>query len=112
MPRNRLKLPTVSVEFSCFNCDGLIKITREPKLFCSELCQQEASLVRRVRRYTKDGRINQPDVQKELGIRISHIHRGGYKERERHIPAPIRRKIYERDKEICQKCGRPDRKIY
>lgn len=111
MPRKNLKLPDVSVEFFCFNCDGKLTVIKQPKLFCSQRCQQEAKFVRYFRSCKRDGRVNQSDIRLALNIRIAHILSGGYKESERRIPLSVRIAIYERDNRTCQKCGNFGRDI-
>lgn len=111
MPRKRLKLPLVPVKFFCFNCDKLLTVTKQPKLYCSEKCQQKASFVRYYRSCGNDGRINQVDVSKALKIRIVHILNGGYKENKRRLPSSVRLAVFKRDNRTCQKCGQPGNEI-
>lgn len=111
MPRKRLKLPLVSVEFSCVNYDGILAVTKQPKLFCSDKCQQEAKFVRYFRNCKSNGRINQPDIREALQMKLAHILGGGYKASERRISLSVRRAVYKRDKRTCQKCGKPGRDI-
>jgi 5-methylcytosine-specific restriction endonuclease McrA len=106
MPRKNLKLPPVPVEFLCINCDGTMTVTKQPKLFCSDLCQQEAKFIRYYRSCSNDGRINQLDVQMALQIRMAHILSGGYKASERAIPLLVRNAIYKRDNKTCRLCER------
>ena len=107
MPVKKLNLPIVEIEFSCLNCDGMLVATDNPKLFCSDKCQQEAAFVRYFRSCKRDGKLNQPDIQEALKIKMAHILGGGYKTSERRLPLSIRQKIYERDNRTCQKCGQP-----
>lgn len=111
MPRKKLELPLIPVEFPCFNCEGKITVTKHPKLFCSGKCQQEAKFIRYYRSCKNDGRINQSDVREALQIRIAHILSGGYKERARHLPLSVRLAVYKRDNRICKKCGQPGNDI-
>ncbi len=111
MPRTKLQFPLVSVEFSCFNCDGKLIVTKSPKLFCSDKCQQEAKFVRYFRRCSKDGRINQADIREALNIRIAHILSGGYKASNRRLRYSVRKAVYIRDSETCQKCGQSGKEI-
>ena len=90
----------------CFNCQNPIEGGR-PRLFCSELCQQEAALVRYVRRCRADGRIEQPDVLEALEVRFAMVLGGGYPERARTVPDAIRRQVAERDGGLCANCGEP-----
>jgi 5-methylcytosine-specific restriction endonuclease McrA len=91
--------------FICLNCDEPIELTGQVKLFCSELCKEEAKFVRYFRRCSHDGRINQADVQEALEIRFAHIMAGGYPAQERQVPASMRTKVIARDKGVCRQCG-------
>jgi hypothetical protein len=86
----------------CVNCDEPAERT-----FCSELCQQEATAVRYLRRILADSRIDKPDVQEALGVRLLMLAGGGYPTEQRHLSPGVRAKILERDSHICQVCGRP-----
>jgi 5-methylcytosine-specific restriction endonuclease McrA len=93
--------------FICLNCDQSFEVTGQVKLFCSELCKEEAKFVRYFRRCSHDGRINQADVQEALEIRFAHIMAGGYPAQERQVPALIRAKVIARDDGVCRQCGAP-----
>jgi hypothetical protein len=86
-------------------------LIRLVKLFCSEACADEAKLVRYARRCFSDGRIDQPDVQEAIQIKIAHALGGGYSERERRVPLSVRRAVFDRDGGRCQKCGQPGTEI-
>src|SRR5947209_4905346 len=107
MPKKKINLPVRPVDFSCLNCDQPMTLTTVVKLYCSDLCSDEAKFIRYFRARRSDGRINQPDIQEALQIRMGHILAGGYKERERRLPDPVRRTIFARDKSLCQECGQP-----
>ena len=108
MPRKNIQAPLPRpVLFLCLNCDQPMTLIRQVKLFCSEACADEAKLVRYARRCISDGRINQPDVQEAIQIRIAHALSGGYSERERRVPLSVRRAVFDRDGGRCQGCGRP-----
>ena len=95
-------------KIQCLNCDGgLVK----PKLFCSDLCTDEASLVRYIRRCRQDGRDRKPDVREAVQIRMAHILAGGYSERERELSRSVRLQVIARDGGRCQKCGEPGTEI-
>lgn len=107
MPRKKIYLPLRPVNFPCLNCDQPVTLTNIVKLYCSDLCRDEAKFVRYFRACRSDGRIDRPDVKDALLIRMAHILSGGYKERERRLPPDVRRAVFERDKGLCQKCSRP-----
>jgi 5-methylcytosine-specific restriction endonuclease McrA len=94
--------------FPCPNCDKPIS---EPKLFCSELCRDEAKCVRYFRACIADGRFEQADVQEALRIRLALILGGGYPEHQRQLSQAVRDAIIARDKGRCRKCGGPGSQI-
>ncbi len=94
--------------FPCLNCGQSV---RKAKLYCSELCAQEASFVRYVRGCYRDGRDQQPDVQAAIQIKLAMILGGGYPEQERQLPKSVREAVFKRDKGRCQKCGQPGDQI-
>lgn len=98
----------VTFPFPCPNCD---KLLTEAKLYCSEVCRQEAKFVRYVRSCRSDGRSFQEDVQEAIRIRLAMILSGGYPEQERRIPDLIRQAVIARDKGRCQSCGNPGDQI-
>lgn len=87
----------------CVNCDR----PTEGPLFCSELCSQEASFVRYVRRTLADGRIAQSDIQQAIGVRLLMLTGDGYPEKARQLTKDARLTILHRDRGKCQLCGRP-----
>jgi hypothetical protein len=107
MPRKKIDLPLRPVDFPCPNCDHTVTLTTTVKLYCSDLCSDEAHFVRYFRARISDGRINRPDIKEALQIRMGHILAGGYNERERRLPDDVRRAVFERDKSLCRTCGQP-----
>lgn len=97
--------------FICLNCDETIALNTPPKLYCSIGCSQEAELIRYVRRCSKDGRIDRPDVVEAIQIRLAHIMSGGYDKRERKIPPEVRSAVIARDNGCCCMCGSPGMEI-
>jgi 5-methylcytosine-specific restriction endonuclease McrA len=98
----------VAFPFQCLNCDQPIK---DPVLFCSEVCKQEAKFVRYVRACRRDERDQQPDIQEAIEIKLAMILGGGYPEKERHIPDSIRKAVTRHDKGRCKICGNPGDQI-
>jgi hypothetical protein len=95
--------------FRCPNCSVALEGLR---LYCSELCAQEAGWVRKARRYRVDGRDQDPQVKKEgLDILLALILGGGYPERARRLPESVRKFIFERDQGKCRTCGQPGKDI-
>jgi 5-methylcytosine-specific restriction endonuclease McrA len=92
----------------CANCGGSIAAVG---LFCSELCRDEASWVRYARACRLDGRIRRPDVAQAIRIKLAHILAGGYDRRARRLSAPLRKRIFDRDRGSCRLCGRPGKEI-
>lgn len=108
MPKQkRLKRTDIPPAFVCLNCDHPITLTKQVRLFCSELCADEAKFVRYFRRCTCDGRIKQPDVLEAIQIKFAHIMAGGYSARARHVSSSVRAAVLKRDGGVCQSCGQP-----
>jgi hypothetical protein len=85
----------------CLNCD----LTSGGPIFCSELCSQEASLIRYVRRRLADGSVVQPDIQEAIGIKLLMLTGGGYPDKARELSKAARLAILKRDRHTCQLCG-------
>ncbi len=94
--------------FHCANCSSTIQ---EAKIYCSQVCTQEAEWVRYVRRCRLDGRDQRPDVMEAIRIRLAHILAGGYDKLTRKLPDSVRNAIIERDQGKCQICGQPGDEI-
>jgi hypothetical protein len=94
---------------TCPNCDA--PTDERKKIFCGELCRQEAELIRYVRRSVLDGRLDDDDVVRDgIGSRVLMVRAGGYPAA-RKVPASLRAAIIERDGGICQICGAPGNEI-
>jgi 5-methylcytosine-specific restriction endonuclease McrA len=98
----------LSLPFLCLNCDTPI---RDASVFCSELCKDEAKFVRYFRACRHDGRLDRPDVQEALRIRLAFILGGGYAERDRRLPSSVREAVFARDEGKCRACGMPGNQI-
>lgn len=94
--------------FRCVNC--LIAF-EDVKLYCSELCEQEAAYVRYARRCRLSERYQGPDVKEAIIIRLALILGGGYDKRARQLPDSLRRSVIQRDEGKCQACGQPGEEI-
>jgi hypothetical protein len=97
-----------SLPFLCVNCHADID---DLKLFCTPLCNDEASWVRYARRCRIDGRDEQPDLAQALRIRLAHILGGGYDRRSRRLSRTVREAVIERAAGKCALCGRPGEEI-
>ena len=92
--------------FKCIGCNCEVPWSRMYKIYCSNLCRDEAHFIRYARRCTLDGRINRPDIQEALKIKLIFLISGGYKHEERRISDKIREKVLKRDKYKCKVCGK------
>ena len=90
----------------CMHCEAEMPPFIKPKLYCSLACEQEAELVRYVRRCLSDGRIEQKDVQVAIDIRLAHIMAGGYEKESRSLSREIRENVLRRSKGKCELCGK------
>ncbi len=98
----------VTLPFSCPNCDRLVA---DARLFCSDLCRDEAKFVRYFRACAADGRLRRPDVEEALNTRLALILGGGYPERQRQVSKDLRAAVIARDAGRCQACGQPGSQI-
>lgn len=87
----------------CANCDQ--PLAGQPRLYCSEVCQQTAITVRYWRRVMADGRIKRGDVVDAIKMRMAHILAGGYPSKERSLPPELREAVKIRDMDKCRSCG-------
>ncbi|HKO56344.1 MAG TPA: HNH endonuclease [Thermoanaerobaculia bacterium] len=94
--------------FPCPNCDEPVP---DARLFCSELCREEAKYVRYYRTKIDDGSIVQADIRDALRMRLAHILAGGYHARLRQVPVDVRRAVIERDGGRCRACDAPGEEI-
>ena len=95
------------VEFQCLNCDKKFRSGKLAKLYCSELCKQEAKFIRYARACFRDGRIEKPDVLEAIQIRLAFIMGEGYSERDRYLPKSLRKKVFQKHDGQCAICGNP-----
>ena len=94
----------------CYNCDVAMDLAA---LFCTDLCKQEAALVRYVRSVRQQRRENEPDIVKAIRIKMVHIFNGGYPDKARHLSDAIRRQVIERAMGMCETegCKKPGAEI-
>ena len=93
----------------CPNCG---EKTNEKRLFCSEVCSQEAGFIRYVRRALQDGRLYDLAVLRDaIGTKLLMIRSGGYPTRERTVPDLLRSEILHRDSSCCRLCGKEGNEI-
>jgi 5-methylcytosine-specific restriction endonuclease McrA len=94
--------------FPCANCDSPVA---DARLFCPDLCRQEAKSVRYIRACIAYGRVWEPDVAEAIQIRRAHINSGGYDERSRQLSKSVRQAVIDRDGGLCRKCGAPGTEV-
>jgi len=98
---------TISIDFSCVNCDQVFVVSRHAALYCSQRCHQDAKLVRYVRACIKGGRMNDPLVRAAIRTRFAFAYseKGYYDEKARQLSPVKRQQVIERDKGACRVCG-------
>jgi hypothetical protein len=110
-PKDNLAMTLRELEafpFHCVNCSATFE---DVKLFCSQLCADEAGWVRYVRGCRLDGRDQDPKVKEAIIIRLALILGGGYDKRARKLADSLRRSIFERYQGKCRVCGKPGEEI-
>jgi 5-methylcytosine-specific restriction endonuclease McrA len=95
----------------CVNCDEPFE-SENPKLFCSDLCQSTARVVRYVRRCRSDGRIEQPDILEAIDVQIALVLGGGYDSSGRALSPATRTAVFSPDQRACQLCGEDGTEIH
>ena len=90
----------------CLHCGEEMPPFVKPRLYCSLACEQEAELVRYVRRCALDGRIEQADVQLAVQIRMAHIMAGGYDKKSRALSRETKVEVLQRSQGKCELCGK------
>jgi 5-methylcytosine-specific restriction endonuclease McrA len=98
---------TISIDFSCVNCDQVIVVSKHAALYCSQRCHQDAKLVRYVRACIKEGRMNDPLVREAIRTRFAFAYseKGYYDEKASQVSAAKRRQVIEREHGLCRLCG-------
>ena len=100
--------PFVRFPFPCVNCDSPVPNAR---LFCSDLCRDEAKYVRYYRKVIDEGSVEDLEIREALLIKRAHILAGGYDWRLRQLPQELRRAVIDRDRGVCRRCGQPGAEI-
>lgn len=80
-------------------------------LYCSELCIQTAETIRYWRRVSRDGRIDDPEVELAIRTRVAHLLAGGYRRQARQLSDGLREQVWRRDGGLCVQCGKPGEEI-
>jgi len=98
---------------TCANCDapfGLPRCRTSP--YCSVRCHDQAKYVRYARTKRREHGDKLPaDIAYALRIKRAHALGDGYDATVRHIPADVRREVWERDGGLCVMCGAPGEEI-
>lgn len=97
----------------CANCFGTLpdREDHKPALFCTDLCQEYARVVRYWRTVARNGDLEtDAGVREALETKIAHLLAGGYNATARRITREARALVIERDK-VCVSCGRPGEEI-
>ena len=93
--------------FLCMQCDDELVALHKPHLYCSIACEQEAELVRYVRRCKSDNRIEQEDVQLAVRTRLAHLASGGYDKKARRLSKQQKEEVITESNGLCTFCGKP-----
>lgn len=114
LTRPHATLPTLEElsvpPFLCVNCFGELG-AESAKLYCGQLCSQEAGYVRYARRCRQDGREQRPDVAQALRIRLALVLSGSYDAHARRLSSKVRQAVIRRDRGKCRVCGAPGAEI-
>ena len=94
----------------CANCFQHLPEEIE-MLFCSEWCKETASSVRYFRGVSSDGRLDDPEVQEAVKIRLAFLPVGGYQALGRQLSRSIRNEVIQRDQGSCRHCGAPANQV-
>ncbi|MGJ4748152.1 hypothetical protein ACQV5M_17465, partial [Leptospira sp. SA-E8] len=97
--------------FKCVNCDKDIPWERLYKIFCSELCQEEAKYVRYHRKVIAEGRDKDPDIAAAIEVKRISIISGGYSTKDRKVPESLRAQVFKLSKNRCAICGKLGREV-
>ena len=90
---------------TCPNCGTIATSNRTP--YCSECCKQEAAFVRQVRHGLANGSIADRERQVAFGQKFWHLLGGGYPLRQSLVLERTRKKVFERTRGLCERCGAP-----
>jgi 5-methylcytosine-specific restriction endonuclease McrA len=93
----------VAMRWTCANCDE--PLGQSVSLFCDAFCKKFAETIRRERRVSRDGRINDPLVAKELLIRRIQLWSGFA--HVRRLSPMQRAEAFDVLGHNCVKCGAP-----
>src|ERR1700755_1664469 len=98
---------TISIDFSCVNCEQVFVVSGPARLYCSPRCHQDAKLVRYVRACMRDGRMNDPLVRDAIRTRFAFAYseKGYYDEKARQVSPDKRQQVIERDHGLFPLCG-------
>jgi hypothetical protein len=90
---------------TCANC---LTPLQAVTMFCRDApCQEEAKAIRYIRSVEADGRIEQPDVQAAVGVKLWMLTAGGYASEERKLSSKVHENVLKRDDYTCRLCGAP-----
>ncbi|MBO1756454.1 type ISP restriction/modification enzyme [Allobranchiibius sp. CTAmp26] len=98
------------VEDHCANCLRQLDATING-LFCSSWCRETTGNVRYFRAISRDGRLQDPDVQQAVATRLAFLTAGGYDALGRTLSPSTRREVIDRDGGRCVSCGGPGTEI-
>jgi hypothetical protein len=86
----------------CSSCGE--RLDSSTKRYCSDLCRDEASLVRYARKARAQARLQHPDVVLGLRRKFASVHGGGYPVKERYVTSAVRSEVLSRHGGLCEFC--------
>jgi hypothetical protein len=98
-----LEVARQKATLQCQNCGADV---RGAATFCDQFCQQQATVVRHVRKALVDGRIEESAMQIAVGIRLRMLITGGYPKRERILSREYSPGMVWGGEDVCLVCGR------
>lgn len=101
----------VPPKFKCVNCNNIIPWARPQKLFCKDICKDEADYVRYHRKAISENRHEIEEIRDAIEARKLSVVSGGYPSKTRKIPKLLREKILTLANNQCAVCKKKGNEI-